>query len=70
MRQCDVTKEMMDEGWVLDDRTYLKYQKDVDEYLRGWALEDGLHNFDIGWLRDHYFNNEMYFWTTWYEDEE
>lgn len=60
----------MYEGWVLCDDIYLKYQKDVDNYLYEWSNEEGLHNLDISWLRDYYFENDMYYWTTWYYEED
>jgi hypothetical protein len=69
-RICNQTKETMYEGWVLCDDIYLKYQKDVDGYLLEWAKYDGLDYDSIEDLRDHYFEEGMYYWTTWYEDED
>lgn len=69
-RTCDETKEPMQEGWFLADAIYLKYQKDVDSYLMEWAKDDNLQWEDIEELRDHYFENGMYYWTTWYDEEE
>ena len=55
MRQCSETGEFMYGGWVLCDNIYIKYEKDLDNYLLEWAKDDGLYNFDIEWLRDYYF---------------
>ena len=68
-RICDETKELMQEGWVMADAIYLKYQKDVDGYLMEWAKDDGLKWEDIKELRNHYFDYGMYYWTTWYDDD-
>ncbi len=70
VRICDQTKEKMYEGWVLCDDIYLKYQKDVDGYLLEWAKDDELEYESIEDLREHYWENEMYYWTTWYEEED
>jgi hypothetical protein len=69
VRICDQTKEEMFEGWVLLDDIYLKYQKDVDGYLLEWAKDDELEYESIDELREHYFESEMYYWTTWYEED-
>lgn len=69
MRICEQTKERMVEGWVLCDDIYLKYQKDVDGYLLEWAKDDGLDYDNIEDLRDHYFEEGMYYWTTWYDED-
>lgn len=68
MRICSETGETMQEGWVLCDDIYLKYQKDVDNYLLEWSSQDGLDNLDISWLRDYYWESEMYYWTTFYDE--
>lgn len=70
MRQCSETGEVMYGGWVLCDDIYIKYEKDLDNYLLEWAKDDGLHNFNIEWLRDYYFNSEMFYYTTWYDEED
>lgn len=68
MRICSETGETMREGWYLCDDIYLKYQKDVDNYLLEWSSQDGLDNLDISWLRDYYWESEMYYWTTFYDE--
>ena len=69
-RKCDETGELMQEGWVLADSIYIKYLKDLDNYLIEWSRQDGLTHLDVSDLRDYYFDNGMYFWTTWYNDED
>ena len=69
-RKCDETGELMQEGWVLADSIYIKYLKDLDNHLIEWSRQDGLTHLDVSDLRDYYIDNGMYFWTTWYDDED
>lgn len=58
-RQCDVTLEGMNEGWVVGDGdAYFKYEKDALE----WATDVGYAN-----LEEAYEDDAIY-WTEW-DDE-
>jgi len=69
-RKCDETGELMQEGWVLADSIYIKYLKDLDNHLIEWSRQDGLTHLDVSDLRDYYYFNDMYYWTTWYDDQD
>ena len=64
-RQCDITKEGMNEGYCIEDGLmYIKYEKDMIKHLR--ELDElsakGLSNKE---LLDIYYDNEYYYWTEW-----
>lgn len=63
LRICSQTKELMEEGFVLLDDFYIKYQSDLDGYLIEWAKDDEYEWDDIEELRDKYFEEGMYYWT-------
>ncbi len=64
-RQCDITKEGMNEGYCIEDGLmYIKYEKDMIKHLR--ELDElsakGLSNKE---LLDIYYDDEYYYWTEW-----
>lgn len=59
-RQCDITGEGMNEGWVLGDgQDYAKYEAGAIELARQYGYES---------LEDA-FNDDVCYWTSW-EDED
>ena len=68
-RKCNESNEGMNEGWVLLDDIYVKYQVDLDGYLMEWAKDDKYEYESIDELRDKYYDDGMYYWTDWEERE-
>jgi len=64
-RRCDESGEGFDDGWLMGDDIYLKYEKDVDGYLIEWATLDGYEYDDIEELKEYYHDNESYYYTEW-----
>ena len=78
-RQCDVTLEGMNKGYCIDDgMMYVKYEKDMLEWLRSkdWEFEDedgvyvDVNKFDDQELLEWAYNEEIYYWTEWFEKED
>lgn len=73
-RKCDITGEGMNEGWCWGDGSfYTKYEKDTIEEIRyrDTSLDLGL---DYTKMSDEellalYFDNDVFYWTDWYDDE-
>ena len=61
-RQCSVTGEGMNEGWLQGDgERYFKYEKDVIEWLKGWYGSD-LNDDE---LLENAVEEDILFWTEW-----
>ena len=78
-RQCDVSGEGMDEGYCIDDgQMYIKYKKDMVEWLRSkeWEFENeygliiNISKLDDYDLLEWAFNDEVFYWTEWFEKED
>jgi hypothetical protein len=78
-RQCDVTLEGMNEGYCIDDgMMYVKYEKDMLEWLRSkdWEFENeggvyvDVNKFESQELLEWAYNEEIYYWTEWFEKED
>lgn len=82
-RQCSVTGEGMNDGYVFNDNEYIKHKKDLIKLLRSkdWTAEDEEGNdiplslLDDDGLLEWAYNDEIYYWTEWecpedYEYEE
>ena len=68
-RQCDITKEGMNEGYCIQDGLmYIKYEKDMIRHLREVERE-GNPAYDKGlsddFLLNDYYNADYYYWTEW-----
>ena len=77
--QCSITLEGMNKGYCVDDGcVYIKYEKDMIEWLRSkdWEFEneDGLTinvaKLDDKDLLEWAFNDEICYWTEWTEEED
>ena len=64
-RKCDESGEGFDDGFLLLDDIYLKYEKDLDGYLLEWAKDDEYKWETIDELREKYYDDEMYYYTEW-----
>jgi len=64
-RRCDESGEGFDDGFLLLDDIYLKYEKDLDGYLMEWAKDDEYKWETIDELREKYHDDEMYYYTEW-----
>jgi len=64
-RKCDESGEGFDDGFLLLDDIYLKYEKDLDGYLMEWAKDDEYKWETIDELREKYHDDEMYYYTEW-----
>ena len=64
-RKCDESGEGFDDGFLLLDDIYLKYEKDLDGYLMEWAKDDEYKWETIDELREKYYDDEMYYYTEW-----
>lgn len=64
-RKCDESGEGFDDGFLLLDDIYLKYEKDLDGYLLEWAKDDEYKWETIDELRKKYYDDEMYYYTEW-----
>ena len=73
-RQCDITKEGMNEGYCIQDGLmYIKYDKDMIKHLREVEKEGNLeYDKDVSegrltdeFLLNDYYNADYYYWTEW-----
>jgi hypothetical protein len=82
-RQCSITGEGMNEGYLFQDTEYIKYEKDLLELIRSkeWTFESDrgsdvdVSDFNDDDLLEWAYNDEIYYWTQWdciedYEYEE
>jgi hypothetical protein len=67
-RQCSITGEGMNEGYIVGDCTTIKYEKDLIVLIRSWNADEHNEISDEYLLAESYKLGE-YFWTTW-EDED
>jgi len=68
-RQCSVTGEGMNEGYLVGDCTPVKYEKDLIALIRSWNVDENNELSDEFILTESY-NNEEYFWTVWEDESE
>jgi hypothetical protein len=64
-RKCDESGEGFDDGWLMADDIYLKYEKDVDGYLIEWANDDGYKSWSLERVKEYYYENDSYYYTEW-----
>ena len=73
-RQCDITKEGMNEGYCIQDgHIYIKYVEDMIKHLREVEKKGNLeYDKDISegrltddFLLNDYYNADYYYWTKW-----
>ena len=78
-RQCDISGEGMDDGYCIDDgQMYIKHEKDMVEWLRSkdWEFENeygliiNISKLDDYDLLEWAFNDEIFYWTEWFEKED
>jgi len=64
-RRCKESGEGFDDGFLLLDSIYLKYEKDLDVYLMEWANNDGYKSWSLERVKEYYYENESYHYTEW-----
>ena len=73
-RQCDITKEGMNEGYCIQDGLmYIKYKKDMIDHLREVEKEGNLEydqqikegRLTDDFLLEDYYQADYYYWTEW-----
>ncbi len=77
-RQCGITGEGMNEGYLYNDHEYIANDKDLIDTLRGQDFtaedEDGNQLYPSKMtdeeLMEWAYNDEIYYWTDWVEDED
>lgn len=68
-RQCSITGEGMNEGYLVGDCTCVKYEADLIKLIRSWNVDEYNELSDEFILTESY-NNEEYFWTLWEDESE
>ena len=68
-RQCSVTGEGMNEGYIVGDCTTVKYEKDLIALIRSWGDKEFNTASDEYILAESY-KLEEYFWTVWEDESE
>tara|TARA_R100000781_G_scaffold99051_1_gene62668 strand:+ start:81 stop:359 length:279 start_codon:yes stop_codon:yes gene_type:complete len=68
-RQCSITGEGMNEGYLVNDDTCVKYESDLIALIRSWNVDEHNELSDDFILTESY-NNEEYFWTAWEDENE
>jgi len=63
-RQCSVTGEGMNEGYLVHDDTCVKYEKDLITLIRSWGDKEFNSASDEYILAESYQQDE-YYWTEW-----
>ena len=64
-RQCDITGEGMNEGYIVGDGfMHIKYEKDLIALIRSWGVDENNELSDDFILNESY-ENEEYYWTEW-----
>jgi hypothetical protein len=70
-RRCDVTGRGMNEGYVVGaGDLYFSKKKHLVEWLKGVAKEDKLEFDSDKEMMDHYYNDDLYYYTEWEEIDE
>jgi hypothetical protein len=70
-RQCDITKEGMNEGYCIQDGLmYIKYEKDMIKHLREIEDDVVLHELADDLLLNEAYDEEYYYWTEWECEED
>lgn len=71
VRRCDATGRGMNEGYVVGaGDLYFSDKKHLVEWLKGVAKEDGLEFDSDKEMMDHYYNDDLYYYTEWEEVDE
>ena len=68
-RQCSITGEGMNEGYIVGDCTTVKYEKDLIALIRSWGDKEFNTASDEYILAESY-KLEEYFWTVWEDESE
>jgi len=78
-RQCDVTEEPMNEGYLIQGGLmYIKYEDDLIAHIRAVEKEGNIeYDKDVSegrltdeWLLNDYYESDYYCWTEWEDEDE
>ena len=69
-RICDESGEGFDDGWLMGDFIYLKYEKDVDAKLIDWAVNEGYKSWSLETAKEYYYEIGSYYYTEWFLPDE
>jgi len=68
-RQCSITGEGMNEGYLVNEDTYVKYEADLIKLIRSWNVDE-YNVLSDDFILNEAYNNEEYFWTAWEDESE
>jgi len=68
-RQCSITGEGMNEGYLVNDDTYVKYEADLIKLIRSWNVDE-YNELSDEFILNEAYDNEEYFWTAWEDESE
>jgi hypothetical protein len=67
-RRCDITGRGMNEGYVVGaGDLYFSEKEDFVEWLKDVAKEEGLDFETDSVMMEHYYDEELYYYTEWDE---
>ena len=63
-RKCSVTGEGMNEGYLVNDDTCVKYEADLIKLIRSWNVDE-YNELSDEFILDESWQHEEYYWTEW-----
>ena len=69
-RQCSITGEGMNDGYVVGDgEMHIKYEKDLITLIRSWGADKN-NELSDEFILDESWQHEEYYWTAWEDESE
>ncbi len=70
-RKCDATGRGMNDGYVVGDgELYFSEEQHLIKWLKGISEEENLNFKSDKLMLDHYYEEELYYYTEWEEIDE
>ncbi len=64
-RQCDITGEGMNDGYVVGDgEMHIKYEKDLVALIRSWGVDEN-NELSDDFILNESWQHEEWYWTQW-----
>jgi len=64
-RQCDITGEGMNDGYVVGDgEMHIKYEKDLIALIRSWGVDEN-NELSDDFILNESWQHEEWYWTQW-----
>tara|TARA_R100001082_G_scaffold94019_1_gene60865 strand:+ start:218 stop:493 length:276 start_codon:yes stop_codon:yes gene_type:complete len=64
-RQCDITGEGMNDGYVVGDGfMHIKYEKDLIALIRSWGVDEN-NELSDDFILNESWQHEEWYWTQW-----